>query len=119
VGAVERAVTGAGADFTSLFNSARLQLADDYTFLDPMSGGFAYAGSVVTLTEEVPGGSYAVGLSEALRRVVDSVATGDRARRVRERVALELLSVARKRKDILTRSAFLPQLDRIAGTKVI
>ena len=119
VGAVERAVTGPGADFTSLFNTARLQLADDYTFLDPMSGEFAYAGSVVTLAGEVPGSSYAVGLSEALRRVVDSVATGDRARRVRERVALELFSVARKRREILARSDFLTQLDRIAGTKVI
>ena len=36
-----------------------------------------------------------------------------------ERVALELFSVVRKRKEILDRSGFLPQLDRIAGTKVI
>ena len=33
VGGVERALTGAGADFASLFNAARLELADDYTFL--------------------------------------------------------------------------------------
>ena len=84
-----------------------------------MSGEFTYANSVVTLTVEIPAGSYASGLSEALRRVVDRVATGDRARRVRERVALELFSVARKRNEILARSGFLSQLDRIAGTKVI
>jgi hypothetical protein len=119
IGGVERAVTGAGADFASLFNTARLELADDYTFLDPMAGEFTYANSVVTLTEEKPAGSYVIGLSEALRRVVERVATGDQARRVRERVALELFSVARKRKEILARSGFLPQLDRIAGTKVI
>ena len=119
VGAVERALTGAGADFVGLFNAARLELADDYTFLDPMSGPFIYANSVVTLTSEVSAGSYVIGLSEALRRVVASVATGDRARRVRERVALELFSVARKRQEILARSGFRDQLDRIAGTKVI
>jgi len=51
--------------------------------------------------------------------VVDRVATGDRARRLRERVALELFSVTRKRREILARSGFQPQLDRIAGTKVI
>ncbi len=119
IGGVERAVTGAGADFASLFNTARLELADDYTFLDPMAGEFTYANSLVTLSEEKPAGSYVSGLSEALRRVVERVATGDQARRVRERVALELSSVARRRREILARSGFLPQLDRIAGTKVI
>lgn len=119
IGGVERALTGAGADFVSYFNGARLELADDYVFLDPMSGEFTYSNSVVTLSGEVSAGAYVVGLSEALRRVVDSVATGDRARRMRERVALELFSVARKRREILDRSGFLSQLDRIAGTKVI
>src|SRR6267143_694542 len=119
VGAVERALTGAGADFAALFQAARLELADDYILLDPMSGQFTYSDSVVTLTGEIPIGPYVIGLSEALRRVVDLVATGDRARRVRERVALELFSVARKRNEILARSGFLPQLDRIAGTKVL
>ena len=119
IGGVERALTGTGADFASLFDAARLELADDYTFLDPMSGTFTYSNSIVTLTAEVPANSYVVGLSEALRRVVAGVATGDRARRVRERVALEMFSVVRKRKEILVRSGFLPQLDRIAGTKVI
>jgi hypothetical protein len=119
IGGVERAVKGAGADFAALFNSARLELADDYTFLDPMAGKFTYANSLVTMTVETPAGSYVIGLSEALRRVVGSVAAGDQARRLRERVALELFSVARKRKEILARSGFLQQLDRIAGTKVL
>ena len=119
VGGVERALTHVNADFVSLFRAARIELADDYTFLDPLSNGFEYANSVVTLSGEQPPNSYVAGLSEALRRVVDRVATGDHARRVRERVALELFSVARKRNEILTRSGFRAQLDRIAGTKVI
>lgn len=119
IGGVERALTSVDADFGSLFGAARLELADDYTFLDPMSDGFTYSNSVVTLTGELPANSYVAGLSEALRRVIDRVAAGDRARRVRERVALELFSVARKRKEILARSGFRAQLDRIAGTKVI
>jgi hypothetical protein len=119
IGGVERALTGAGADFVSLFHTARVELADDYVFLDPMSGAFAYSNAGVTLTGEVPIGTYVVGLSEALRRVVNNVASGDRERRVRERIALELFSVTRKRNEILARSGFLPQLDRIAGTKVL
>jgi hypothetical protein len=119
VGGVERALTGAGADFAALFRAVRLELADDYTFLDPLSDGFAYSNSVVTLADALPPGSYVAGLSEALRRVVEKVATGDRARRVRERVALELALLSRKRKELLARSGFRAQLDRIAGTKVM
>lgn len=119
IGGVERALTGTGDDFIALFQATRLELADDYTFLDPLSHGFEYANSVVTLTHESLPNSYVAGLSEALRRVVDSVATGDRARRVRERVALELALLARKRKELLARSGFYAQFDRIAGTKVI
>jgi hypothetical protein len=119
IGGVERALNGANSDFTSLFRAARLELADDYTFLDPTSGGLEYSNSVATAREEVPVSAYVAGLSEALRRVVDKTATGDRARRVRERVALDLSLVARKRREVLKRSGFQAQLDRIAGTKVI
>ena len=119
IGGVERALTGAGADFTSLFHAVRLELADDYTFLDPTSGGLEYSNSTAAMREEPPANSYVTAVSEALRRVVDRVAAGDRARRVRERVAVDLALVARKRGEVLKRSGFQAQLDRIAGTKVI
>jgi len=119
IGGVERALNGVNSDFASLFRAARLELADDYTFLDPTSGGLEYSNSVATAREEVPVSAYVAGLSEALRRVVEKTATGDRERRVRERVALDLSLVARKRREVLKRSGFQAQLDRIAGTKVI
>jgi len=117
IGSVERALTG--ADFDSLFRATRLELADDYTFLDPLSNGFEYANSVVNLPTESLPNLYVAGLSEALRRVVDKAATGERARRVRERVALELALLARRRKTLWIRSGFYAHFDRIAGTKVI
>jgi hypothetical protein len=119
IGGVERALNGANADFAASFRTARLELADDYTFLDPTSGGLEYSDSVATAREEWPVSAYVAGLSEALRRVVDQTATGDRERRVRERVALDLSLVARKRREVMKRSGFQAQLDRIAGTKVI
>lgn len=119
VAAVERGITATGEDFGSLLAAIRLELADDYSFLDPMSNRFSYAHGVVSLKVEVTPGVYVSGLSEALRRAVDRVATGERERRVRERIALELLGVARKRRDVLDHSAFRLHLDRIAGTKVI
>jgi hypothetical protein len=119
IAAVERAVNAAGENFGNLFNRVRLQLADDYSFLDPMSRAFDYANGIASLNVELAVSVYASGLSEALRRSVDRVAVGDRTRRVRERVALELLPVARNRTDVLERSGFRSQLDRIAGTRVM
>jgi hypothetical protein len=119
VAGIDNVVTSSGADFASLFRESRLALADDYTFLDPMSGHFEYANSAVTMNDSLPVNNYVAGLTEALRRIVDQLATGERARRTRERVALELARVARKNDDALTRSGFKAQLDRIAGTKVI
>ena len=119
IGAVERAINAVGADFLSLFDTVRLELADDYVFLDPMSQTFHYRDGVASLKGEPPLNVFVTGLSEALRRTADRVAVGDRARRVRERIALELLPVARKRGDVLERSGLKMHLDRIAGTKVL
>lgn len=119
IGAVERAASSLGADFASLFREARISLADDYTFLDPMADQLHYENSTVAMNRETLPPGYVAGLTEALRRVVDQLATGERARRTRERIALELARVARKDSEALARSGFKEHLDRIAGTPVI
>jgi hypothetical protein len=119
IAGVERAATSLGADFASLFREARISLADDYAFLDPMAGQLRYENSSVTFNGDSQPQGYVAGVSEALRRVVDQIATGERERRTRERIALELARVARKNSEALARSGFSEQLDRIAGTKVI
>jgi hypothetical protein len=119
LGAVERAIVLTGGDFISLFETVRLELADDYIFLDPIVKTFHYSSGVASLKNEPAVIVFVSGISEALRRTVDRVAVGDRARRVRERVALEMLSVARQRTQVLEKSGFLAQLDRIAGARVM
>ncbi len=119
IGAVERAANDAAANFSGLLRSTRVELADDYPFLDPTSNEFQYATGVVSLRDGLSASAFVAGLSELLRRIVNKVAEGDRARRVRERVALELALVARKESDDLDKSGFYDHLDRIAGTKVI
>jgi hypothetical protein len=116
---VDQALTASGVDFASIWARVALELADDYTFLDPMQGRFVYEHGTVTVSDELTPSMYISGLSEALRRTIDKVAIGDRARRVRERVALEFALLARQRSDALKRTGFYGRLDAIAGTKVI
>lgn len=119
IGAVEQAATSQGVNFAALFHRARVAWGDDYTFLDPISGLLDYHNSSVAIKGgNIPRG-FVTGIAETLRRVVDQLATGDRARRTRERVALELARVARKNREAIAASGFKEQLDRIAGTKVL
>ncbi|MDT4895541.1 MAG: hypothetical protein QOH25_618 [Acidobacteriota bacterium] len=119
IATVERATLSAGADFATLFRLARLELADDYSFLDPATGRFEYSNGVAQLHAHASANAYVAGVSEALRRVVNKISTGPRAPSVRERVALELAVLARRRQSQLAKFKFTPQLNRIAGTRVL
>jgi hypothetical protein len=117
VGAVERAVESIGADFESSFRAACIQLGDDYPFLDPTSNGLSYANKTITLNAEPSVNAFVTALSECLRRITNKLAIGKESRRFRETVAIELAIAARMRPNGLGR--FKPQLDRIAGTRVL
>jgi len=119
IAAIESAATGVGADFAAIFNATRLELADDYTFLDPSANRFSYADRVVKISAKPGAGPYVAAIGELLRRVVDKIAVGERGGRIRERVALELAKLARKRREPLTQFNLDMQLDRIAGTRVL
>ncbi|MBA3804218.1 MAG: hypothetical protein H0X14_00680 [Acidobacteria bacterium] len=119
IAAIERATLSFGADFAALFHAARLELADDFSFLDPASPNFHYAHGVVRLQAQPNVNAYISSISETLRRVVDKIATPERARSVRERVALELAVLARRRATMMRQFKLMPYLERIAGTQVL
>jgi hypothetical protein len=117
VGAVERAAQNLGADFDANFRAACIELGDDYPFLDPTGNGLAYAQGVLTFGEQPSSNAFVTALSEALRRIVNKLAIGKEGKRFRESVAIELAVAARMRAKGM--GQFTPQLDRIAGTRVL
>jgi hypothetical protein len=120
IATVERAALSVGADFETLLRAARLELSDDYSFLDPLAGRFEYqAGGLVRLHAWPSPDAYVVSICECLRRVVAKMATGEGEGRLRERVALELAVLARRRQSQLMRFKLIQQFDRIAGTRVL
>ncbi|HEX8492340.1 MAG TPA: hypothetical protein VF658_05825 [Pyrinomonadaceae bacterium] len=119
IAAVERAVLSAQADFAGIFRATRLELADDFAFLDPSTRRFEYANATVRLHAGLGMKAYVAGLTECLRRVVEKTAKGGQSARIRERVALELAVLARRRQTQLSRFKLTQQFDRIAGTRVL
>jgi hypothetical protein len=119
IGTVERAILSVGGDLPAAFRAARLELADDYSFLDPATGRFEYSSGTLRLHAQPSMKALAQSIVELLRRVVDKTARGMTEGRVRERVALELAVLARRRQTQLAHFKFTSQLDRIAGTRVL
>jgi hypothetical protein len=123
IAAVGRAVASTGADFNAHFRETRLALADDYPFLDPALGNFEYKddGTIELRAGKLEARVYVSGVTACLRRMVDRLAaqTSDDGKALRERVALELAVLARRRQTALARTQFILQLERIAGTRVL
>jgi hypothetical protein len=117
IAAVERAVQSIEADFSTSLRAVRIELGDDYPFLDPTAGGFEYGNGVVTLSEGPGATTYVTGLSECLRRLVNKLGIQKHGSRFRERVAVEIAVTARQREKGF--AEFTPNLDRIAGTRVL
>jgi hypothetical protein len=117
--AVERAALAVGVDFRTAFSAACLEVADDFSFLDPSNGRFEYANSEVRLHAEPTAKVYIAGIGAGMRRTVEKLTAGERSGSVRERIALQLAVLARRRQAEIARLRLMPLLDRIAGTKVL
>jgi hypothetical protein len=117
IAAVERAVESPGIKFDELFYLARVEIGDDYPFLDPTVGGFEYAQGKVNLEAKPAPGTFAQGVTESLKRVVNRVALSKEESSFRERVAVELALAVRQLPNGL--GPFMNQLDKIAGTRVV
>jgi hypothetical protein len=105
ISAVERSFETSGVSFEELFYLARVEIGDDYPFLDPTVGGFEYTNSKVNLQTNLGPSTYVQGV------------TAKEEASFRERVAVELAMAVRQLPNGL--DLFMAQLDRIAGTRVI
>ena len=123
IAAVERAAQSTGGDFVAAFRHARLALADDYPFLDPLAGRFTYTDGTARLRGNVNDTVFAAGISEVLRRTVEQLAAtskrDEQAEEWRRAVARELAVIGRRRMSALARYDLSAQLERIAGTRVL
>lgn len=117
VSALERAVASIDDGFASRFRAALTSIGDDYPFLDPTAGLLEYRGGKILLHDRPAASDFIAGLTEALSRLVSRLVNDESGLRIRERVAVELVVVARRNENAF--AEFTPYLDRIAGTRVL
>ena len=116
IGAVERAVESTGVEFGDVFQAMRVEIGDDYPFLDPTLGAFKYATGTVELKDRPTGTVYVSAVTECLRRAVNKIAA-KQGIRIRERVAVEFAIAVRRNSNSF--GEFSSKLDQIAGTRVL
>jgi hypothetical protein len=115
--AVERASLASHKEFTRPLFGVRVELGDDYPFIDPTQSDFEYEGGLIRLTKRPTPAVFVNGLTECLRRVVNKMAAGPTEMVVREQVAVELAIASRQEADAV--APFAPYLGRIAGRRVV
>jgi hypothetical protein len=116
IGAVERAVETTGGEFAQQFYQARVEIGDDYPFMDPTVGGFDYANSKLELQSSPTRSALIQALVESLKRVVTRVAQHTDETGFRERVAAELASTVRQWPNGV--EELKVELDQITGVRV-
>jgi hypothetical protein len=119
IGAIERVAQSLNVDFAEAFHATRIELADDYSFLDPTSERFEYVNGHVQLFARPSANAYVSAVTECMRRLINRFAVGEKSGRIRERFALELAIVARRKRDEFARFKLNSELDRMVGTKVL
>jgi len=117
IASVERAAVSVNEDFAGCFQLALVAMGDDYPFLDPTAGGFHYTQGKIQMSNRPAANDFVSSLTESLRRAVSKLSDGKAGQRFRERVAVELAIVARRKENAF--AEFTPHLDRIAGTRVL
>jgi hypothetical protein len=117
IGAVERAVDSIGGKFADIFHAVRVEMGDDYPFLDPTLDGFEYPNGAVELKARPSRTVYLDAVTECLRRVINKAATTSQGARLRERVAVEFAIAVRRSSNAF--GEFSSRLDQIAGTRVL
>src|SRR5882762_6503915 len=88
IAGVQRAANGFGGGFQKAFDASRVELADDFSFLDPTTTDLSYNDGIVQLKSQVAINAIVSGITECLRRTVNAISKGPRERTNRERVAL-------------------------------
>ncbi len=117
ISALERAVESINEAFAPRFQAALTSIGDDYPFFDPTANLLEYRHGKLILHDRPSAADFVAGLTQALGRVVSGLVDDHSGPRFRERVAVELVVIARRNESIF--AEFTPYLDRIAGTRVL
>lgn len=113
--AVDKNLAAARLDFTSAFAKACAEISDDYPFLNPSTGVFAYTGGKITMREQVSHKLFAASINEALRRILEKLAANPKYAETHRQTVQTILGLIHQRKLLYQQFSITPQLEKNLG----
>lgn len=115
LGTIDKTLGQAKLDFTSAFRMACAEISDDYPFLNPADGTFAYSKGKIKMTEQVNSKIFVTSILEAIRRILDKLASNPKFSQIHRTAVQSILAVMNKRENLYNKFDITSQLKRILG----
>jgi hypothetical protein len=115
LGAVDKTLAAADLDFATAFAKACSEISNDYPFLNPVAGTFAYANGSVTMREQASAKLFAASINEALRRILEKLGANPKFAEVYRRAVQSILALIHQRKPLYDKFFITPQLEKNLG----
>ncbi|MGI8669128.1 MAG: hypothetical protein ACR2J3_04670, partial [Aridibacter sp.] len=112
---IDKTLAQAKLDFTSAFRMVCAEISDDYPFLNPADGTFAYSKGKVKMTEQVNSKIFVTSLIEAIRRILNKLESNPKFSRIHRAAVQSILAVMHKRENLYEKFDMTSQLKRILG----
>jgi hypothetical protein len=112
---IDKSLAEANLEFTLAFDKARLEIAGDYPFLNPVSGVFDYRNGKVIVREQINAKLFTASINETLRRILEKLGRNPKFSNVHLVTTHKILALIEKRKSDYDKFSITPRLAKIIG----
>ncbi|CAN5436747.1 hypothetical protein BH20ACI1_BH20ACI1_32570 [soil metagenome] len=112
---VDKTLAESNLDFPSAFEKARLEISEDYPFLNPASGVFDYKNGKISMDEQISATLFVVSINETLRRIFEKLGNNPKFAEVHRAVMQRIIVLIRQRKPLYDKFSITPELEKIVG----
>jgi hypothetical protein len=115
LGTIDKTLAAANLDFAAAFKKACAEIADDYPFLNPAAGTFAYGDGKITVRGAANYRIFAAAINEAVRRILGKLGAKPKFYAVHRETAQKILALIHQRRPLYDRFFITPQLEKTLG----
>lgn len=112
---VDKTLAESNLDFPAAFEKARLEISEDYPFLNPASGIFDYKNGKTSMSEQISATLFVVSINETLRRIFEKLGNNPKLAEVHRAVMQRIIALIRQRKPLYDKFSITPELEKIVG----
>jgi len=112
---IDKSLAEANLEFTSAFEKARIELSNDYPFLNPANEIFEYKDGKIIVRKQLNAKLFAASINEALRRILDKLGKNPKFLNIYFTTTQKVIELIERRKPLYDEYFITPQLERTVG----